>query len=555
MDALTRQGPGISEDSREKILHTKGRADVRYDAVVVGAGFAGLYSLHALRQLGMAVRAFEAGDDVGGTWYWNGYPGARCDVESVDYSYSFSEALQQEWTWTERFASREEILAYLRFVADRLDLRRDISLGTRVIAAEYDEAANSWNVRTSRGERISARFCIMATGCLSAATVPQFEGLAEFQGHWLHTGNWPKEVVDLTGRRVGVIGTGSSGIQVIPSIADKVEHLYVFQRTPSFSVPARNALLDPAFMQKTKASYGVRRMRNRQSAAGYVYDPNFESALEVPDDRRRQEFELRWEKGGACFLVAYKDLLLSHEANEAAADFVREKIRRIVRDPHVAEALIPRDYPIGARRLCLDSGYYDTFNRANVTLVDLLEQPIERIVPEGVRTKSATYPLDVLIFATGYDAMTGPLLAIDIRGRARMSLRKKWAVGPRTYLGLSVAGFPNLFVVAGPGSPSVLSNVVVSIEQHVEWIAACLRHMRERSLTMVEAEPASESAWVEHVNALADRTLYPLARSWYSGDNIAGKPRVFMPYVGGVKRYREHYEQVAAEGYQGFVLS
>ena len=535
-------------------LNTESGADVHYDAVVVGAGFAGLYTLHALRQVGLSVHAFEAGDDVGGTWYWNGYPGARCDVESVDYSYSFSDALQQEWTWTERFASREEILAYLRFVADRLDLRRDISLGTRVAAAQYDEAANSWNVRTSRGERISARFCIMATGCLSAATVPHIEGHEEFEGHWLHTGNWPKEVVDLTGRRVGVIGTGSSGIQVIPSIADKVEHLYVFQRTPSFSVPARNAPLDPAFVQKTKTSYAERRMRNRQSAAGYVYDPNFESALEVPDDRRRQEFEFRWQKGGACFLVAYKDLLLSHDANGAAADFVREKIRRIVRDQRVAEALIPRGYPIGARRLCLDTGYYDTFNRANVTLVDLLEQPIDRIVPEGVRTTRATYPLDVLVFATGFDAMTGPLLAIDIRGRAGMSLRKKWAAGPRTYLGLCVAGFPNLFVVAGPGSPSVLSNVVVSIEQHVEWIAACLRHMQEGSLTMVEAKPENESAWVEHVNALADRTLYPLARSWYSGDNIAGKPRVFMPYVGGVKKYREHCEQVAAQGYQGFVL-
>ncbi len=370
-------------------LNTESGADVHYDAVVVGAGFAGLYTLHALRQVGLSVHAFEAGDDVGGTWYWNGYPGARCDVESVDYSYSFSDALQQEWTWTERFASREEILAYLRFVADRLDLRRDISLGTRVAAADYDEAANSWNVRTSRGERISARFCIMATGCLSAATVPRIEGHEEFEGHWLHTGNWPKEVVDLTGRRVGVIGTGSSGIQVIPSIADKVEHLYVFQRTPSFSVPARNAPLDPVFVQKTKTSYAERRTRNRQSAAGYVYDPNFESALEVPDDRRRQEFEFRWQKGGACFLVAYKDLLLSHDANGAAADFVREKIRRIVRDQHVAEALIPRGYPIGARRLCLDSGYYDTFNRANVTLVDLLEQPIDRIVPEGVRTTRA----------------------------------------------------------------------------------------------------------------------------------------------------------------------
>jgi cyclohexanone monooxygenase len=525
-----------------------------YDAIVVGAGFAGLYMLHRLRQLGLSARVFEAGEDIGGTWYWNSYPGARCDVESLDYSYSFSDELQQEWTWTERFATQPEILRYIHFVAGRLDLRRDISLRTRVTAAAYDEPAGRWQVRTDRGEAVTARFCIMAAGCLSVPTVPDMPGLQDFQGRWLHTGNWPKQGVDLAGQRVGVIGTGSSGIQLIPAIAPDVAQLYVFQRTASYSVPARNAPLDPAQMPALKAGYAERRARNRQSAAGYVHDPNFQSALEVPADQREREYQARWNIGGVCFIVAYKDLLLNQAANDTAAEFARRKIRQTVRNPEVAEALIPRGSPMGARRLCLDSNYYETYNRANVSLVNLLQSPIEKIVAEGVRTSDATYALDTLIFATGFDAMTGPLLAIDIRGRGGLSLRQKWADGPRTYLGLAVAGFPNLFVIAGPGSPSVLSNMVVSIEQHVEWIAQCLRHLERNSLSAIEALPDSEADWVEHVNTLADRTLYPLARSWYSGDNIPGKPRVFMPYVGGVHKYRERCEQVAADGYRGFVL-
>lgn len=481
--------------------------------------------------------------------------GRTRDVESLDYSYSFSETLQEEWTWTERFASQPEILAYLRFVAERLDLRRDVSFGTPVTAAYYDDAANIWRIQTNRGEGVSARFLIMATGCLSAAMVPEMPGLAAFEGLQLHTGRWPKEPVDLEGRHVGVIGTGSSGIQLITEIAQQVEHLYVFQRTPSFTVPARNAPLDPEVVRDAKAHYAERRHRNRESAAGYVYDPNFESALGVSDDSRDREFERRWQKGGGCFLVAYKDLLTSHEANRAAADFVRNKIHRIVQDRRVADALTPHGYPIGARRLCLDSGYYETFNRPNVTLVNLVEEPIYQIAADAVQTTRKAYPLDVLVFATGFDALTGPMLAIDIRGRGGIPLREKWAAGPRTYLGLCVAGFPNLFVVAGPGSPSVLSNMVVSIEQHVECVSSCLRYVYEKSFTRMEAEPESETTWVDHVNLLASRTLYPLARSWYAGDNIPGKPHVFMPYVGGVHRYREYCEQIVAQGYRGVQMT
>ncbi|MBL6751057.1 MAG: NAD(P)/FAD-dependent oxidoreductase [Nevskia sp.] len=511
--------------------------------------------LHRLRQLGLTARVFEAGEDIGGTWYWNSYPGARCDVESLDYSYSFSDALQQEWTWSERFATQPEILRYIHFVADRLNLRPQVSLRTRVTAAAYDEVARRWRVETDRGEAVMARFCIMATGCLTAAAVvPEIPGLGDFKGRWLHTGNWPKQPVDLAGRRVGVIGTGSSGIQVIPAIAPEVAQLCVFQRTPSFSVPARNAPLDPARMAELKAGYAQRRAANLQSAAGYVYDPNFQSALEVDDAQRQAEYEARWRKGGAGFLVAYKDLLLNQAANDTAAGFVRAKIRAIVQDPVTAEALVPRGFPMGARRLCLDSDYYASFNRANVKLVDLLKSPIDRIVPEGIRTADATYALDVIVFATGFDAMTGPLLRIDIRGRGGLPLRRKWARGPLTYLGLQVAGFPNLFIVAGPGSPSVLSNMVVSIEQHVDWIAQCLHYLQRNALASIEAAADSEAAWVRHVNEVAGRTLYPLASSWYTGANVAGKPRVFTPYLGGVHKYRERCEQVAAQGYKGFVL-
>jgi cyclohexanone monooxygenase len=524
------------------------------DAVIVGAGFAGLYTLYRLRGLGLSVRVYEAGNGVGGTWYWNRYPGARCDVESMDYSYSFSEELQQEWSWTERYASQPEILRYLNHVADRFDLRRHVQFATRVTAAVFDEATKRWTIRTDRGDRVSAQFCIMATGCLSAAQVPDFRDLDTFGGKWYHTGNWPHEGVDFTGQRVGVIGTGSSAIQSIPIIAQQAAHVFVFQRTPNFSVPARNTPLDPEYERRVKAGYAAYRRRARESRVGFVVDGSEQSALAVSPEERTREYEIRWSRGGLGFNATFADLLTSREANDTAAEFFRAKIRATVRNPAVAEALSPRGYPVGTKRLCVDTNYYDTYNRDNVTLVDIRKVPIETITPSGLRTQAQAYELDSIVFATGFDAMTGALLGIDIRGRAGQTLQQKWAAGPRTYLGLAVAGFPNLFAVTGPGSPSVISNMVVSIEQHVDWIADCIVYLRKHGCRGIEATVEAEDGWVAHVNEVGDATLYPLANSWYTGANIPGKTRIFMPYVGGVGAYREKCDDVAAKGYEGFTL-
>jgi len=525
------------------------------DAIVVGAGFAGLYALHRLRGLGFSVRVFEAGEGVGGTWYWNRYPGARCDVESMDYSYSFSDELQQDWRWTERYASQPEILNYINHVADRFDLRRDIQLSTRVTRAVFDETTNRWTVETARGERATARFCIMATGCLSDAQVPDIAGRETFAGRWYHTGRWPHEGVDFSGQRVAVIGTGSSAIQSIPIIAAQAAHLFVFQRTPNYSVPARNAPLDPEYERRVKADYADFRRQAKQSRVGFVVERSEESALAVSGDERRREYEKRWSRGGLGFSATYADLLTNEAANETAAEFFRDKIRAIVRDPAVAAALTPRDYPLGTKRLCVDTDYYATFNRANVTLVDLRKTPIAAITPGGVRTSEREYAVDSLVFATGFDAMTGALLKIDIRGRAGRTLSEAWAEGPRTYLGLAIAGFPNFFTITGPGSPSVLSNMIVSIEQHVDWIADCLAHLRARGHAVIEATAEAQEEWVAHVNEVGHLTLYPRAKSWYMGANVPGKPRIFMPYIGGVGVYREKCDAVAAAGYTGFRLS
>ena len=523
-------------------------------AVIVGAGFAGLYMLHRLRQLGLSARLFEAGDGVGGTWYWNRYPGARCDVESMDYSYSFSDELQQEWKWSERYASQPEILTYINHVADRFDLRRDVQLSTRVTAATFDEAARRWMITTDRGDRVSARFCIMATGCLSTAQVPAFPGLDSFRGKTYHTGRWPHEGVDFTGQRVGVIGTGSSAIQSIPIIAAQAAHLFVFQRTPNFSVPARNAPLDPDYERQVKARYADFRRQARESRVGFVVERSEASALAVSPGERRREYERRWSRGGLGFTATYMDLLLDKDANDTAAEFCREKIRAAVRDPEVAELLAPKDYPVGTKRMCVDTGYYETFNRDNVTLVDVRRTAIEAITPDGLRTREAAYRLDSIVCATGFDAMTGALLSIDIRGRGGRTLTEAWAEGPRTYLGLAVAGFPNLFAITGPGSPSVLSNMIVSIEQHVDWIADCIDRMRAQEHETIEATDGAQEAWVAHVNEIGHATLYPRANSWYMGANIPGKPRVFMPYIGGVGAYRQFCDGVAAKGYEGFTL-
>ncbi len=524
------------------------------DAVVVGAGFAGMYMLHRLRGLGLSVRVYEAGDGVGGTWYWNRYPGARCDVESMDYSYSFSEELQQEWRWTERYSAQPEILRYANHVADRFDLRRDIQFGTRVTAAIFDEAAARWAIDTDRGDRVAARFCIMATGCLSDAQVPDFPGLASFEGPRYHTGRWPHEGVDFTGRRVGVIGTGSSAIQSIPLIARQAAHVYVFQRTPNYSMPAHNAPLDPDYERRVKVAYAEFRRQARESRVGFVTERSGDSALAVPAAEREREFEKRWNRGGLGFSAAYTDLLTNQEANDTAADFFRAKIRAVVRDPAIADLLCPTSYPLGTKRLCVDTDYYKTFNRDNVTLVDVRARPIEAITPRGVRTGGVEYAVDDLVFATGFDAMTGALLNVDIRGRGGRRLAFEWADGPRTYLGLTVEGFPNLFTITGPGSPSVLSNMIVSIEQHVDWIADCVTYLRERGLATIEATAEAQEVWVRHVNEVGHMTLYPRAPSWYMGANIPGKPRVFMPYIGGVGVYRQKCDEIAANNYAGFTL-
>jgi cyclohexanone monooxygenase len=532
----------------------QGDADIDLDVVVVGAGLAGLYALHCLRKLGFRTHVFETGSDAGGTWYWNRYPGARCDVESMEYSYSFSDELQQEWHWTERYAGQAEILRYVNHVAERFDLRRDIQFNTRVVSAHFDDAATRWVITTEHGERVSARFCIMAVGCLSTAQVPRIPGLDRFQGRWYHTGRWPHEPVDFSGQRVGIIGTGSSGIQSIPVIARQADHLYVFQRTPNYSFPARNAPRDPNEERRIKANYAELRRAERESRSGYMVERGEQSALEVPPDEREREYARRWDRGGFGYTSAYRDLLTDPAANETAADYVRTRIRDIVRDPVVAELLTPRDHPIGTKRLPLDTDYYETYNRDNVTLVDIRSAPIDAITPTGLRTREAEYTLESLVFATGFDAMTGPLFGIDIRGRDACALREKWAAGPRAYLGIASHGFPNLFMITGPGSPSVLSNMIVSIEQHVDWTTDCLTHMREHGLNRVEAELSAEDAWVEHVNEIASATLYPQANSWYMGANIPGKPRIFMPYVGGVGTYRQICDDVRADSYRGFTF-
>jgi len=522
------------------------------DAIIVGAGFSGLYQLHRLRKLGLKARVLEKGDGVGGTWYWNRYPGARVDVVSMHYSYSFDEDLQQEWEWTERYSPQPEILKYLNHVADRLDLRRDIELNTKVTQAHFHDADNRWHVRTEDGRSYAAPFCIMATGMLSEVKDPDFKGLQSFEGDWYQTSRWPHEGVDLSGKRVGVIGTGSSGIQTITAIAPEVAELYVFQRTAHFSVPAANRPLTAEEVAEVKADYARRRAEQRYTSSGIPGEVGMTMALDHTPEERYAEYEKRWHKGGFELLMAYQDLVTSTEANETLAQFIRDKIRQKVKDPHVAELLTPKTHPVGTKRVVVDTGYFEVFNRPNVHLVDVRSSPIEEITPTGLRLFDRSYDLDVLIFAIGFDAMTGAINAIDIRGRDGLALRDKWSEGPRTYLGLQSAGFPNLFLVTGPGSPSVLSNMVVSIEQHVDWITDCIAWMREQGHERVEASIEAEEFWVRHVNEVAAGTLYPTAASWYMGANIPGKPRIFMPYVAGVGLYRQVCEEITARGYEGF---
>ena len=532
-------------------------APVALDVAIVGGGLGGLYAIHRLRGMGLKVRAYEAGSGVGGTWFWNRYPGARCDVESLEYSYSFSDELQQEWKWPERYGNQPEILHYINHVADRFDLRRDVQLNTRIVSALFDSKTGLWTLRTDKGEEIRTRYCVMAAGNLSTPRVPDFKGIGDFKGKWYHSGLWPHEGVDFTGLRVGVIGTGSSGVQMIPLIARQAKHLHVFQRTANFSLPARNAPMEPARESRHKADYPARRRAAYDTpfAIGGYPRPT-KSALEVSEAERNAAYEAKWQEGGSIsYLYTYTDLLTNKEANDTASEFARNKIRGIVKDQKVAELLAPKDHPIGTKRLCLDTGYYETYNRDNVTLVDVRSDPIAEITPSGLRTGKQSFELDAIVFATGFDAMTGALREIDIRTTDGAALADKWAGGPLTYLGLMVSGFPNMFIVTGPGSPGVKTQMIASIEQHVDWIADAIGHLGRHGLDRIEPAETAESDWVSHVNAVADSTLYPLANSWYVGANIPGKPRVFMPYVGGFDRYKRHCDAIAAKGYEGFTLS
>ncbi|MEM7016651.1 MAG: NAD(P)/FAD-dependent oxidoreductase [Pseudomonadota bacterium] len=537
--------------------------NAQFDAIIVGAGFAGMYMLYRLRNMGMRVRVYEMGDNVGGTWYWNRYPGARCDAESLAYSFSFSPEMEQEWSWSERYSTQPEILKYAEHVAERFDLRRDIRFERKVCAAHFDESTNEWTVETEQGDRARARFCIMATGCLSVPLIPDIAGLDDFAGERHQASLWPHEGVDFTGKTVGIIGTGSSAIQAIPVIAEQAKHLYVFQRTPNFSVPAANVPLDPEFVGKFKKHYREHRENHKKGLGQgfgelkiepYTPEPRYMSIGDLALDDVRDALEEYWHIGGARFVGVIGDVLMSPRANEVVADFVRDKIRQTVKDPQTAENLCPTSHPIGTKRICVDTNYYETFNRDSVTLINLRETPIEKITPSGLLTSTQHYDFDTLVLATGFDAMTGALLNMDIRGVDGLKLGDKWEAGPRNYLGLNMTGFPNLFTITGPGSPSVLSNMIVSIEQHVDWLVDLFEHMKENDKTQVEAEQTAEDKWVEHVNEVANMTLFPKGGSWYLGANVPGKPRIFMPYAAGVGAYREVCDKVTADGYEGFVF-
>ncbi len=528
-----------------------------FDALVIGAGFSGLYQLLCLRdRLGLSVQVLEAAGGVGGTWYWNRYPGARCDSESHSYSYSFSDELTREWEWSERYPGPAEIMRYLNHVADRFDLKRDIRFNTRVTSAHYDESANRWRVRTEAGEIFTAQFLITAVGCLSSANIPNIPGLDTFTGRWYHTGQWPHEGVDFSGKRVGQIGTGSTGIQSAPVIAETAARLTVFQRTANYSVPARNAPLTPEFKRYVKENAAEIRQMMHSTPNGHPWPIDERCALDVSPQVRQAVYEAAWETGGLRFRATFRDLVTNKAANDTAAEFIRAKIREIVKDPATAKKLSDFDHPYAAKRPPIDTDYFETFNRDNVELVDVRADPIERITPRGIRTRDAEYPLDIIVFATGFDGMTGSLMRMDIRGHGGLPLAKAWAAGPRNYLGLQVAGFPNLFTVTGPGSPSVLCNMPVPIEQHCEWITDCIAHMRKLGLTRIEPKDEAVQSWVAQVNAAAEATLLPQAKhSWYLGANIPGKPQVFMPYAGGMAHYRKICAEVAARNYEGFRLS
>lgn len=527
------------------------------DALVIGAGFSGLYQLHCLRdRLGLDVQVVEAGGGIGGTWYWNRYPGARCDSESHSYCYSFSEALTVNWEFSERYPGPAEIRRYLNYVADELDLKKDISLNTRVTSAAFDESAKLWQINTESGVTYKARFLITAVGCLSSANIPKIPGLDKFKGEWYHTGQWPHEGVDFSNKRVGQIGTGSTGIQAAPVIAETAGHFTVFQRTANYSVPAHNGPLTAEFQHYVKENVSEIVDLVRSSPNGHPWVISERKAATTDPKEREELYEEAWKIGGLRFRATFEDLLKDKSANDTAAEFIKEKIRGIVDDPETAAKLTNIDHPYAAKRPPIDTHYFETFNQDHVDLVDIRANPITEITADGIRTEDAEYPLDIIVFATGFDAMTGTLLNLNITGRDGVSLSEAWSAGPRNYLGLQVTGFPNMFTITGPGSPSVLCNMPVAIEQHVEWITDCIAHMRENDIKTVEAQDDAMDDWVEQVNAAANATLLPQANhSWYLGANIPGKPRVFMPYPGGMKTYADICSDVAARGYEGFSLN
>ncbi len=529
-----------------------------FDAIVIGAGFAGMYQLHLLREkLGLTVRVLEQGGGVGGTWYWNRYPGARCDTESHAYCFTFSEDLYLGWEWSERYPQQPEIVRYMNYAADKLDLRKDIAFNTRVTAAEWDEAASLWRVRTAESGTYTAAFLITGVGCLSAANVPNFPGRDSFRGQWFHTGHWPHDGVDFAGKRVGLIGTGSTGVQATPVIAAAAAHLTVFQRTPNYSVPAHNKPLKPEFQQWTKTHFADIRDTMRATPAGHPFFISDRKAVDTPPDERERLLEEAWQVGGMQFRAVFGDMMLDKTANQVVADFVTRKIRQVVKDPEMAAKLTTFDHHYSTKRPIIDSHYFETFNRDNVSLVDVKAAPIERITSDGILLADGSeHKLDIIVFATGYDGVTGPLLRLNIKGRNGLELNEAWKEGPQTYLGLQIPGFPNLFTITGPQSPSVLTNMPVAIEQHAEWIADCIAYMREQGAERIEPEPSAVRQWGEHVQEAANATLLVTAKSsWYLGANVPGKPQVFLPYPAGMARYRGICEDVAAKGYEGFVLS
>ncbi len=532
------------------------RANKSLDTLVIGAGLAGMYMLHKQTSDGFKAEIYELAGDVGGTWYWNRYPGARCDIESMDYSYSFSEELQQEWNWREKYGTQPELLKYARFVCEKFDLRKNINFNTKINKAKFINEIQKWIVTTDANDTIECRYLVLATGNLSTPNTPKIEGLSSFTGNIYHTGSWPKQMPSFEGRKVGIIGTGSSAVQSIPIISQTAETLYVFQRTPNFSLPARHTDLPEEQRKKYKRNYKKYRQLAQNSTFGIAkYQPPTQSAFDVSDKERNAIYQKAWEEGGQAMLFSFTDLLTDERANRTAAEFVRNKIRQTVRDKQVAEKLCPIDHPIGTKRLCLDSNYFETYNKSNVSLIDISHFPIEKISKTGLVTNKTEYLFDDLVFATGFDAITGAVNAIEIRNGKNISLKSKWSKGPKTYLGIMVSGFPNLFMITGPQSPGVKSQMILSIEQHVEFIHDLVKHKKRNHYSEVSVKAKNQEEWIKHNNAVANATLYPLAHSWYNGDNISGKTRNFMPYVGGVSNYKNICDDVIADGYKGFEFS